>query len=134
MRVSGTYDGESGSIAEARRLATVFLGRVVAEGAAPVPADVVGIAQLVVSELVTNAVKHVGGPCGVDLELVGDAVEIGVWDHSSQPATVMDHDPARIGRHGMEIVAALCGGFEVDLTPTGKRVTVRLSLRPAPGR
>jgi anti-sigma regulatory factor (Ser/Thr protein kinase) len=132
VRTSEVYAGEPAAIAAARQLAVAFLGRI-GEGARRVPAPVVETAQLVVSELVTNAVKYTSGPCGVELELVDDAVEITVWDTSTTAVTAMEPDPGRIGRHGMEIVVALCGGFDVARTAGGKRITVRLELRPAAG-
>jgi len=87
--------------------------------------------QLVVSELVTNAVRHTEGPCGVDLELAGQTVEITVWDTSPQLPVVMEPDPTRVGRHGMEIITALCGGFQVVRREVGKQITVRLLLADA---
>jgi anti-sigma regulatory factor (Ser/Thr protein kinase) len=133
VRTSEVYAGDPGAIAAARQLAVAFLGRIGVEGARRVPALVVETAQLVVSELVTNAVKYTTGPCGLDLELVDDTVEITVWDTSTRTVTAMEPDPGRIGRHGMEIVVALCGGFDVARTAAGKRITVRLELRPAAG-
>jgi two-component sensor histidine kinase len=127
-RTSGTFDGTPGSIAEARRLAAAFLAGATAEGQQAVPDTAVDTAQLVVSELVTNAVKHTDGPCGLDLRMVPGAVEMSVWDTSSRPVIVMERDPSRVGRHGMEIVTALCGGFQVVPTATGKRVVVRVPL------
>ena len=85
-------------------------------------------ARLVVSELATNAVKHTEGPYGMELTLVGRTVEITVWDSSTRPIVEMRQDPARVGRHGMEIVAAVCGTYDVVPTATGKRVTVHVPL------
>lgn len=127
MRISGVYSGEPGAIAAARQLAVAFFEQL----SLPDPAvrgRVVEDAQLVVSELVTNAVRHTSGPCGLDIERVGNIVEITVWDTSPHHAVVTPPDPARVGQHGMEIVLALCGAFEVTDTATGKRITVRLDL------
>ncbi|MFC4036142.1 ATP-binding protein [Streptomyces polygonati] len=129
MRSSEVYAGEPGAVAAARHLTAVFFDRIGGEdGTAAAPPHLLMEAQLVVSELVTNAVKHTTGPCGLDLELLSDAVEITVWDTSSRPVTVMGHDPARVGRHGLEIVVVLSFGFEVTHTAAGKRITVRLPL------
>ena len=34
----------------------------------------------------------------------------------------------RSGQHGLEVVMALCDGFDVQRRPVGKRVRVRLPL------
>jgi anti-sigma regulatory factor (Ser/Thr protein kinase) len=130
VRISAHFTGESGAIPAARHIVADLFQRLAREHKA-VAASVVDDVQLVVSELVTNAVKHTAGPCGMDLSYIPDGhVQIAVWDTSARPVTVMPADPGRIGRHGMEIVAALCGGFTVTPTPTGKKITVRMPLRP----
>ncbi|WP_235002521.1 ATP-binding protein [Actinacidiphila paucisporea] len=128
MRVGQVYKGSPGDIAAARRLTEGLLDHLGDTGA-PAPGDVVANVQLVVSELVTNAVKYAEGPCGVDLRVLGDAVEVCVWDTSEQPVAEMGPDPGRVGRHGLEIVRMVCGGFHVTTTATGKRVTARIPLR-----
>jgi len=133
VTVSAAFEG-SAEIAEARQLARSFLTDVQAVHGLPVSERAMGMVQLVVSELVTNAVKHAGGPCGIELRVLEreTVLEIAVWDGSARAATVTPPDPERVGRHGMEIVTALCGGFEVTPIPEGKRITVRMALRPAP--
>ncbi|WP_235002231.1 ATP-binding protein [Actinacidiphila paucisporea] len=128
MRAGEVYKGLPGDIAAARRLAGELLDRLGSAGT-PAPADAVANLQLVVSELVTNAVKYATGPCGVDLRVLGDAVEVSVWDTSEQPVAEMGPDPGRVGRHGLEIVTMICGGFDVTATPTGKRITARVPFR-----
>ncbi|WP_444852263.1 ATP-binding protein [Streptomyces sp. NPDC000229] len=88
----------------------------------------VGAAQLVVSELVTNACKYVPGPCAVDLEVDGPALQITVWDTDPALPVARAAEPGRIGQHGLEIVMALCEGFDVQREPVGKRIGVRLAL------
>ncbi|MEU6849605.1 ATP-binding protein [Actinacidiphila alni] len=129
MRVSRSFPGTGGAIAAARQLTGNFLRMTGARGAA-VTDDTVRDAMLVVSELVTNAVKHTDGPCGIELRIIGDAVAIAVWDTSPQPPLPMAPDPARIGQHGMEIVSVLCGGFSVARLPSGKQITANLPLNP----
>lgn len=130
LRVSEIYSGEPGAIAAARRTTAAFFARIGGDDAAagPVPPEVVGSAQLVVSELATNAVKHGGGRFGLDLELVDDAVEITVWDTSADGVKAAEPDPTRVGQHGLEIVSLLCGGFTVHPTPDGKAVRARMAL------
>ncbi|WP_329172463.1 ATP-binding protein [Streptomyces sp. NBC_01477] len=129
MSISEVYNGEPADIAAARRLAAELFSGLTRSGR-PVSATVVADVHLVVSELVTNAVKHTRGLFGLDLRVADDVVEIMVWDTSEEPVAAMTPDPARVGRHGLEIVTALCGGFKVAATPKGKRITAQMALRP----
>jgi len=127
LRAGAAYEGSTESIADARVLARTFLDQVRDSGVR-VSERAWSDAQLVVSELVTNACKYAPGPCALSLEVDGPALEITLWD--SEPALPMARaaEPGRIGQHGLEIVFALCDGFEVRREPVGKRISVRLSL------
>ncbi|MFE5261660.1 ATP-binding protein [Streptomyces coelicoflavus] len=134
VRVSAEYEGIPGDIARGRELARLFLARVRTARGARVSDRAVEVVQLVVSELLTNACKYAPGPSTVDLELAEDRVEVTVWD--SEPVLPVPHpaDPDRVGRHGLEIVMAVCQSFEVYREPAGKRMraAVRLADTPAP--
>ena len=121
------FDGDSGMIGEARRFAADFLTEIRTADDHPVPARVIGTAQLVVSELVTNACKYAPGPCLLDVVFDGDIVEITVWDTDSTLPVPRAAEPGRIGQHGLEIVIALCEGYDVRREPVGKRIKVRLA-------
>lgn len=121
------FEGESGMIGEARRFTADFLAGVRTDQGRVVPPHVIGTAQLVVSELVTNACKYAPGPCLLDLVFDGDSVEITVWDTDSSLPVPCATEPGRIGQHGLEIVMALCDGYDVRREPVGKRVKVRLA-------
>jgi anti-sigma regulatory factor (Ser/Thr protein kinase) len=102
-------EGDGTSIAQARHLAARFLTQVQAEHSLPVSQRAVDVTQLVVSELVTNARKYAPGPALMDLRIVGDLVEIVVWD-SAPVLPVLPvlpvaraTDAGRVGQHGMEI-------------------------------
>jgi anti-sigma regulatory factor (Ser/Thr protein kinase) len=127
LRAGAAYDGGTESIAAARVFARAFLDQVRGNGVR-VSDRAWSDAQLVVSELVTNACKYAPGPCALSLEARGPVLEITLWD--SEPALPMPRaaEPGRIGQHGLEIVFALCDGFDVRREPVGKRVTVRLAL------
>ncbi len=95
-----------------------------------VPPRVRADAQLVVSELVTNASKYAPGPCVLDLEIRGPFLEITSWDSDATLPMARAAEPGRIGQHGLEIVFALCDGFDVRREPVGKRITATLALAP----
>ncbi|MFK4148400.1 ATP-binding protein [Streptomyces sp. NPDC004065] len=123
-----TLDGEGGCIAEARRLAANFLTRIRTEEGLPAPERVVGLTQLVVSELVTNARKYAPGPILMELGIVGGAVRIGVWDSSPVLPAPRAADPQRVGQHGLEIVRAVADELVVRREGAGKRVTARIPM------
>ncbi|WP_443728974.1 hypothetical protein [Streptomyces barringtoniae] len=58
-----------------------------------------GMVQLVVSELVTNARKYAPGPCLLTLEIEEGTVAVSVWDSSTMLRSVLAADPDRIGQH-----------------------------------
>ncbi|KIF71010.1 regulator [Streptomyces sp. AcH 505] len=122
------FDGEPGMIAEARHFTADFLAQVRTGYGEALSARLIGTAQLVVSELVTNARKYAVGPCLLDLELADDMVEITVWDSNSTLPLARAADPGRVGQHGMEIILSLCDGFDVRRELVGKRITVRLAV------
>ncbi|MEU0038193.1 hypothetical protein [Streptomyces sp. NPDC006333] len=53
--------------------------------------------------------------------------------HDSNPAApaVKAPDPARVGQHGLEIVAAVARTVTAEQTPDGKRITADVLLHPA---
>ncbi|WP_079277738.1 ATP-binding protein [Streptomyces sp. CB03234] len=125
---STTYTDLDGAIASARDFVGAFLLAKAADGVAIGPSTV-GDARLVISELVTNVVRHASGPCQVDLKLAGEALCIAVSDTHQVAPVAHAPDPRRVGQHGLEIVLALCEGVEIEPLPLGKRVRARLALR-----
>ncbi|WP_406841490.1 ATP-binding protein (plasmid) [Streptomyces sp. AHU1] len=132
ITVSGAFEG-SEDIAVARDLARTFLTDVQAVHGLPVSARAMGMVQLVVSELVTNARKYAPGPCLLTLEINGGAIEVTVWDGNPTPPAILAPDPTRIGQHGLEIVMAVGLSFAVHREPVGKRITTAIMLADDPG-
>ncbi|MFF3699036.1 ATP-binding protein [Streptomyces sp. NPDC002221] len=132
IAVSAAFEG-SEEIAEARDMARGFLTSVQAEHGLPVSQRAMGMVQLAVSELVTNALKYAPGPCLLTLDVEDGAVQIAVWDSSTTLPLVLPADPTRIGQHGLEIVMALCQTFTIQREPVGKRITVSIVLADDPG-
>ncbi|MGV9249349.1 ATP-binding protein [Streptomyces sp. NPDC003710] len=132
ISVSGAFEG-SEDIAVARDLARSFLTDVQAVHGLPVSGRAMGMVQLVVSELVTNARKYAPGPCLLTLEINGGAIEVTVWDSNPTPPAILAPDPTRIGQHGLEIVMAVGQSFAIHREPVGKRITTAIVLADDPG-
>ncbi|MEU3839286.1 ATP-binding protein [Streptomyces sp. NPDC028635] len=131
LMVSAAFEG-SEDIAAARALARSFLADVHRVHGVPVSDNAKGMVQLVVSELVTNARKYAPGPCLVTLELRQGAVEVTVWDSEPSLPVAQAADPGRVGRHGLEIVTAVCRDVEMHREPVGKRLVAAVVLADDP--
>ncbi|MFF4310935.1 ATP-binding protein [Streptomyces sp. 900105755] len=133
IQTTVALDGAGSAIPQARHLAADFLTRVQAEHGLPVSQRAMDLTQLVVSELVTNALKYAPGPVLLDLRIAGDTVEVVVWDSDPVLPIARAADAGRVGQHGLEIVMAVCQGFEAQREPVGKRITARITLLDDPG-
>jgi len=90
------------------------------------------LAQLVGSELVTNARKYAPGPVLLDLRITGDMVEASLWDSDLVLPIARAADAGRVGQHGLEIVMAVAWGFEAQREPVGKSITACLAWPTTP--
>ncbi|MFD9324064.1 ATP-binding protein [Streptomyces sp. NPDC060053] len=132
MRAGYALDGDNGCIADARRHAVAFLDRAHADHHLPVPARARDLTQLVVSELVTNALKYAPGPVLMELRITVRVVDVVVWDSDPRVPAARSVDPGRIGQHGLEIVKAVTEALLIDQEPVGKRITARITLADPP--
>lgn len=109
--------------------------RFVAEEAAELPADLVADAELLVSELVTNAVVH--GRAAITLRVCVDPPGIGiaVHDRGNSEFDLSDAlpDPTLPHGRGLLIVRALASSWGVTPSdpPPGKTVWFRLEPEPS---
>ena len=87
-------------------------------------------ALLVISELVTNAVRHAGTASTLELELgqTDGRLRIVLADGSSNPPRVRRADGAAEGGRGMAILAALSDRWGIDEDAAGKRVWWEVDL------
>jgi two-component sensor histidine kinase len=83
-------------------------------------------AVLVISELVTNALLHAGGPRSLMLRVADDAVDVAVEDASTAlPTRVVD--PTGVTGRGHRLVELLASQSGTTVLQGGKRVWCRLS-------
>jgi anti-sigma regulatory factor (Ser/Thr protein kinase) len=84
------------------------------------------ITELVVSELVGNAVEHGGGRAELVISLLADTVRVDVLDHDRQPPVVRSPEPIGDRHRGLLIVAALSTRWGTHRVGTGKSVWAEL--------
>jgi anti-sigma regulatory factor (Ser/Thr protein kinase) len=126
VRCSVAWGAACTPIADTRRAVRTFLGRQAHDPADRATQD----AQLVVSELVTNAVRHAPGSGELLLELEPGTgrLLIAVRDCSPSPPRLREADPARVGGHGLRLVRVLCSRLWTVPEPPGKWVMALLDL------
>jgi MEDS: MEthanogen/methylotroph, DcmR Sensory domain/Histidine kinase-like ATPase domain len=82
-------------------------------------------AQLVISELATNAIRHARSGFSVAVRRTGSGVRLTVRD-ASPAEPIVRRDPGEPGGRGMLIVSLLATGWGVEAGPEGKTVWVEL--------
>ncbi|GGT04847.1 ATP-binding protein [Streptomyces chromofuscus] len=130
LRLSAAWAEGAARAVDARHALHALLARTSQTGRAPVPAPLALDAELVVSELVTNAIRHAPGPCGMILQLSRDALALTVWDTSPTEPTARHSDPRRVGGHGLHLVHTVSDRVVVAAGATGKQITAYLRLPP----
>ncbi|MFF1414574.1 ATP-binding protein [Streptomyces sp. NPDC058289] len=115
------FDGAQGCIAAARDATSALLKDQVPPGHPTFHDDVL----LVVSELVTNAVRHAPGPLIFRLTLLRDRIEITVQDTDHR--TPAPRPPDLDGGRGWPIIQSLACDVQVFLHPEGKTVSAQLA-------
>lgn len=85
-------------------------------------------ASLLVSELVTNVVRHVADrtPMVLELRLTGISLRVGVVDTSADRPVVQDRPLRDGGGHGLVLVAAVSHRWGSEADGRGKRVWFEL--------
>ncbi|MER5201325.1 ATP-binding protein [Streptomyces sp. NPDC002884] len=131
MRAGYALDGGGGCIGDARHHAVAFLDQVHADHHLPVSERARDVTQLVVSELVTNALKYAPGPVLMELHITAHAVDVVVWDSDPTVPAARAADPDRVGQHGLEIVKAVTEALFAEQRSVGKRITARIRLSDA---
>lgn len=95
--------------------------------------DSFGKLQLVIVELVSNAVRHAGGCDRLELAFDGACVTVGVVDHGTDDPKVKEFELPDAGR-GLMIVDAMSATWGFYRVPGGKCVWARLDAGPTRNR
>ncbi|MFJ9598267.1 ATP-binding protein [Streptomyces virginiae] len=104
--------------------------RVLAEHHAP--EDLVADVLTVVSELVSNAIRHAGGVTGFHITVRGGHVVIEVSDRSTLPLHLRPPSPHTPGGFGWRVVKTLAPATFIRFHRTGKTITAALPTHASP--
>ncbi|GGW37621.1 hypothetical protein GCM10010503_12050 [Streptomyces lucensis JCM 4490] len=112
------------SVRRARRLVTAQLDDWAV-------ADLADAAELLVSELVTNALRHTRGPLRLNLRLSGTRLLCEVEDTEPVDPVRGTGDPDAEGGRGVELVGLLADAWGSTRTATGKTIWFELRAEDA---
>ena len=119
MRTAHTYKAESRSVAEARHYLAHELDGVAINHDA---------AQLLVSELATNAIEHARSSFNVEVEVMARGVRVEVIDDAPEYVPAISERPSMRGGFGLRLVDALAQRWGIDAFETHKAVWFELGL------
>jgi anti-sigma regulatory factor (Ser/Thr protein kinase) len=88
------------------------------------------VAELLASELVTNAIRHATGPVEVEVTAIEDGARVTVTDRSTTPPRTRPPAPHAPGGRGLRLVSTLASRWGCDPTPDGKQVWFELHGTP----
>jgi anti-sigma regulatory factor (Ser/Thr protein kinase) len=91
--------------------------------------DLVDLALLLTSELVTNAYRHAGTETRVTVGVDGDRVRVEVRDIGSGEPELRPHDTSRVDGRGLQIVDALAERWGYESNDGGTSVWFELVHR-----
>ncbi|SEK30078.1 ATP-binding protein [Streptacidiphilus jiangxiensis] len=92
--------------------------------------ELVDSAEMVVSELVTNAMRYGSGPVDLTLALSETGLRVSVTDEGTTLPTAREAGADALGGRGLQIVRLLAESWDVVVRLTGKTVTCVLALDP----
>jgi len=95
------------------------------------PSECVEIAAAIVSELVSNAIRHGSPPISLHVVPKPSRIKISVTDASSSAPVVKSASPLDQQGRGLEIVEALSDRWGVTTGDAGKSVWCELDVLPA---
>jgi len=87
-------------------------------------------AELLVSELVTNAVLHARSASRVTIERQGATLRISVFDTSPTRPRLRNYGPEAVTGRGLLLVDRISDRWGVEQVPTGKTVWFEIDASP----
>ncbi|MFF7640708.1 ATP-binding protein [Streptomyces canus] len=128
LRYAAAWGPSRPHAAEARRDVRAVLAHAPHGDRPAIPASRVTDAELVVSELITNVLRHAPGPCALTLRLTGTELSISLYDTSHDTPVVQPPDRRRVGGHGLYLVHSVSDRVVVTPRGGGKEITAHLRL------
>jgi anti-sigma regulatory factor (Ser/Thr protein kinase) len=124
MSLERAFPGTMQSIVLARRFA--------AEALVGIEPDLADTVMVMVSELVTNSVRHAASEFTLSLERDLDSIRVAVSDEGERRPSLRNPTPAEQSGRGLQIVNALCDSWGVTETAgrRGKTVWFVVALHP----
>jgi anti-sigma regulatory factor (Ser/Thr protein kinase) len=92
-----------------------------------VPPDRTDAVLLVVSELVTNAVRQGDGPVRLTLHVSNGALDVAVFDTGHRMPVLSDLGPDSTGGRGLHLIDTVCESWGVREEIDGKTVWARVT-------
>lgn len=123
-RARRRFPPETSSTPIARRFAADVLG------GWGVDAETVEWALLLISELVTNAIRHADGPIQLRMDLSALHLRVAVFDDSHRSPYLRHAEPDETGGRGLQLVEHVATEWGVDTGDTGKWVWFTLPRVP----
>ncbi len=124
-RVSSTFDAEPTAPREARHFVRDFLD--------DDDGQLVSTVELLVSEMVTNAVLHTTGAPTVDIQLTTDVVRVEVYDDDPTLPEARTPDEASVGGRGLVLLENMAGRWGAEPIDGGKVVWFEIDRVAAAG-
>lgn len=125
MRKARRFNCQAESVAGARHFARDVLS--------DQPREIVEAAELMVSELATNSVRHANSDFELAIHLSRDEIRVELSDHGQGQPVLRSPTPREQSGRGLRIVQALSEDWGVTPSPNGKLVWFTLPLRPHTG-
>ncbi len=121
MKLEAEFPAELESAGQARRFARQALEQLGCE-------ELAETVQLLVSELVVNAVLHAASPARLSLSIVDERLRVEVADQDPALPQVQAFAPSAASGRGLLILDSLADDWGVEASAQGK--TVWFALRP----